>query len=415
MKKLIEKIIALYQKGLSDIQVSQELLLTPGFVSYIHLLAKDKSAQLIYESLFSDVKESVLENNIMFLIKQGLMPYMIAFLSKTDIDVVELHMKNIRQSKLYQKELANYKNLKDMIYKEKPYFFINELKYLDEEGVDLLSLCPSAFKKSYEEYKVVKEVLASFLKSNGKLTSSMLSERFGISSNTVLNYLNIRDGRKLAKFILNEEDLKKLKSFMEKKPQAPRKSCLTEEEKKIYKQFKDNLYFWILMILNFHLTFEDVMNLLHLNAPKYIYKALWEYRDGRYKQALIYNFASPIPSIEIQRENFKKAKQYLVTLQILQNDDKRNHLLQLQAIDKEYSLLSNKAINELSLEEKRKLALYKIKYGLISSKKDAYLMETLTPYELKQLKNWEENSPKLCREFTDKVMKRGNENGYKKF
>ena len=95
--------------------------------------------------------------------------------------------------------------------------------------------------------------------------------------------------------------------------------------------------------------------------------------------------------------------------------DKRNHLLQLQAIDKEYSLLSNKAINELSLEEKRKLALYKIKYGLISSKKDAYLMETLTPYELKQLKNWEENSPKLCREFTDKVMKRGNENGYKKF
>ena len=59
MKKLIEEIIVLYQKGLSDIQVSQKLLLTPGFVSYIHLLAKDKSPHLIYESLFSDVKESV--------------------------------------------------------------------------------------------------------------------------------------------------------------------------------------------------------------------------------------------------------------------------------------------------------------------------------------------------------------------
>ena len=144
--ELINEIISLYQKGESIEKISSTLYLTPAFINYIIDLSKDyKTAEIIekFKSMAEERPKEVSIPEIKELIYKGFMPHMMAYLLKTDKNVIDMYLKKFGIKNSLQDTAAFEKSMetKRKYFKEEPLYTIKELTFLKQFPVELYTIC----------------------------------------------------------------------------------------------------------------------------------------------------------------------------------------------------------------------------------------------------------------------------------
>ena len=220
--ELINEIISLYQKGESIEKISSTLYLTPAFINYIIDLSKDYSAAKIIEKFKNMAEERPKDVSIpelKELIYKGFMPHMMAYLLKTDKNVIDMYLKKFGIKNSLQDTAAYEKSMetKRKYFKEEPLYTIKELAFLKQFPVELYTICSSMYFRAFRKYEKACQVLYDYIEHDGEYLLQDLATKYKLSSPAVGSYINLRDKRKLALQILNEEELKKLLEINRKK------------------------------------------------------------------------------------------------------------------------------------------------------------------------------------------------------
>lgn len=218
----VSEIISLYQKGESRENISSKLYLTPAFVNYVINLSETYSVSEIigkFENMAKERSKDVSVSELKELIYQGFMPHMMAYLLQTDKNVIDMYLKKFGIKSTLQDPSAYEKSMetKRKYFKEEPLYTIKELVFLKQFPVELYTICSSIYFRAFRKYEKACQVLYDYIEQDGEYLLQDLATKYKLSSTTVGSYINLRDKRKLALQILNEEELKKLLEINRKK------------------------------------------------------------------------------------------------------------------------------------------------------------------------------------------------------
>lgn len=218
----VSEIISLYQKGEPRENISSKLYLTPAFVNYVINLSETYSVSEIigkFENMAKERSKDVSVSELKELIYQGFMPHMMAYLLQTDKNVIDMYLKKFGIKSTLQDPSAYEKSMetKRKYFKEEPLYTIKELVFLKQFPVELYTICSSIYFRAFRKYEKACQVLYDYIEQDGEYLLQDLATKYKLSSTTVGSYINLRDKRKLALQILNEEELKKLLEINRKK------------------------------------------------------------------------------------------------------------------------------------------------------------------------------------------------------
>lgn len=331
--KIINEIINLYQKGESLEKISSTLYLTPAFVNYIIQLSKTCSEKEIMDK-FKHMSEyrnpDISLEELKKLIYEGFMPYMMAYLLETDKLVIGAYLKKLSVRGVLRDLDAHQKCMetKRKYFKEEPLYAINELEVLNQSHVKLYTICESSYLRAYLSYEKAKKILYDYVDADGAYLYQDLATKYKVVVPTVGNYLNLRDKRKVALQILNEEQLQKLKEinkirgFLGENTKKSHARPNLEVQKKLL-LFQKNIFFWIQLTLEFHLSLEELAQIANCPYTEIIYQQMISYQDNKYQQALENNFKYLQNDKTKSSENYINAQAYVNEVGIFQVEERK--------------------------------------------------------------------------------------------
>lgn len=304
---------------------------------------------------------------------------------------------------------------KDPIYKkfsfkkneEKDYRAI--FKEIEENEQNYLKRLPKTIKINYQNYKKLKIVLKEYLARESQISFQSLAIKYELSLSNVTKVLAGKHPVFSLDMFLNSEEIKKIQAYSEEKRQNRSRNLkycanlfatMTVTEKETLTKFREDIEFWIHMVLEYRLNLESLKQLVSFQLGNSLLNELVSFQDHTYSNALYFLFSSQFRSTKLKENDLEGAQKILKT-------KTKSELLQAFLLKDYYALHLLRKQTKLTPIEEQEIFKYKLKYVSFDLKNEAdiKLIEKYGDSNLMiNLKRWESSCDELKARYVS-IMK----------
>lgn len=304
------------------------------------------------------------------------------------------------------KPLVLKEKQKDPLYQKFHYDKNDEINYkavfeeVEKNEEAYFRHLPYFLQARYQTYKKVKMILKEYVLNKETVSFAFLCKKYELTFPVVLKVLDGNHSFLKADMFLTVEEIKTIQENVIQKKKDRRNNLercsklfitRTDEEIRIFKDFQENIEFWIQLILEYRLDLESLKTLVNFKYGSKLLNDIDIFKGGFYSDPIYFLLSCQFKSTRIKENDLASAKRVL-------ESKSKNVLLQSFLLKDAYALHLMKKSTPLSLLEEQMVFRYKLKYVSfdLTNEADLKLIKKFgDKYLMRSLKNWQMNGQEI--------------------